>query len=821
MKKILFITSILLITCSIHATTIIVNNTNDSGAGSLRQASIDAGSGDTIRFNPNLLTAAVDFISLTSGEISFGNKAIVIKGLYTAGDTLFISGNNNSRIFSFNGAGKVVLDSLVLINGNANGIGNENGGAVSYTVGSDTLHIVNSILRDNTAEESGGAIYSDSPYSSIITITNSTITGNRAENSNGGAICSSTSYAATPTYSSVIVTNSSISDNSSNSNGGAIYSYVIYATNSSSSLVVVNNSDISRNTSDNQLGGGIYSFSQSNSSSATSKVEVMNSTISDNNAFYGVGGGIFSTSDSNSGADSSIVTVANSMISGNTTYSAGGAIFSSSSSLIASSSPSFSIVEVTNSTISDNTVDGNGGDGGGGLYSYAKHSLVSLFNSTISGNTTSTGDGGGIYSYSTANNSSDSSHVVVSSSTINGNSAFAGNGGGIYSNGFYSVVKLTKSTLTGNTASDNGGGVYSIANNSMACLTIIGILNSTITGNTASNYGAGIYHEGPLYDLYSSSSIIAENGPGGTGVYYPGFPSNIINSYGFNIFSDTPYGTVGSDQLNVTAVSLNLLPLAFYGGVTETMLPGIGSVAINLGDPTDMSDAQNRAVSEGIRDVGASETVCYTPSGVYNETLCFGESIIVNGTVYDANNLTGTEVFTNIGANNCDSIVAVSLTILSAIDNATTTSGINISANNGNATYQWLDCNNNYSVINGETNSGYTPTSNGNYAVELTEDGCADTSACVAITTLGIIENSFGNALTVYPNPTSGNFSVDLGAVYESTDVSIMDISGKLIYSKTMQQSKILNLSIEEPIGVYFVSIKAANRQAIIRLVKE
>ena len=47
----------------------------------------------------------------------------------------------------------------------------------------------------------------------------------------------------------------------------------------------------------------------------------------------------------------------------------------------------------------------------------------------------------------------------------------------------------------------------------------------------------------------------------------------------------------------------------------------------------------------------------------------------------------------------------------------------------------------------------------------------------MAITKVDIIENIFGNALVVYPNPTSGNFSLNLGAVYEPTDVS-----GKLIF---------------------------------------
>lgn len=217
-EKTLLIISALLMTIISQANTITVNNINDSGAGSLREASIDANSGDTIQFSPSLLTAAVDSISLVT-EIDFGNKAIVIKGLYTATDTLFISGANSSRIFSFNGAGKVVLDSLVLINGN--GVGTTHpgsGGAVLYTEGTDTLHILNSIIRNNSAIYGGGALsYSTTTSSSSsITVNNSTISGNTANN-NGGGIYSITSTSPSNT-TSVIVNNSMFSGNTVNNN---------------------------------------------------------------------------------------------------------------------------------------------------------------------------------------------------------------------------------------------------------------------------------------------------------------------------------------------------------------------------------------------------------------------------------------------------------------------------------------------------------------------------------------------------------------------------------------------------------------------------
>lgn len=57
----------------VHAATITVTNTNDSGPGSLRQALADANDGDIIGF------AVTGTISLTSGEL-VNDKNIIISG---------------------------------------------------------------------------------------------------------------------------------------------------------------------------------------------------------------------------------------------------------------------------------------------------------------------------------------------------------------------------------------------------------------------------------------------------------------------------------------------------------------------------------------------------------------------------------------------------------------------------------------------------------------------------------------------------------------------------------------------------------------------
>ena len=211
-------------------------------------------------------------------------------------------------------------------------------------------------------------------------------------------------------------------------------------------------------------------------------------------------------------------------------------------------------------------------------------------------------------------------------------------------------------------------------------------------------------------------------------------------------------------------------------------------------------------------------TMNYSNTGVDTRIECDSYTWI-DGNTYTTSNSTATYTLTNTAG--CDSVVTLNLTVNNVTNITTSVSGQTIIAANGNATYQWLDCDNNYSIIPLEINQGYTPATNGNYAVELTENSCVDTTACVSITTVGVVENSFGEKFTIYPNPTDGNFSVDLGDVYEKAEILITDLSGKLIASKTITQSQTLNLSLKEPAGIYIVSVQAGEKKAVIRLIKE
>jgi hypothetical protein len=214
-------------------------------------------------------------------------------------------------------------------------------------------------------------------------------------------------------------------------------------------------------------------------------------------------------------------------------------------------------------------------------------------------------------------------------------------------------------------------------------------------------------------------------------------------------------------------------------------------------------------------------TVLPQLSSTINNTLCFGESIIVNGTTYNASNLTGTEIFNNIGTNMCDSTVTVNISVNSAIDTSVDHNSPSLTANASGASYQWLDCDNNYTAIVGETNQSFTASSNGSYAVEITENNCSDTSTCIQVTGTGIEENSFDNQVSVYPNPNDGVFTVSIFGTLNNCSIIITDLVGKFVYQQTITtpQSEISLESLQT--GVYVIRIKNGNQITTKRLVKQ
>lgn len=178
----------------------------------------------------------------------------------------------------------------------------------------------------------------------------------------------------------------------------------------------------------------------------------------------------------------------------------------------------------------------------------------------------------------------------------------------------------------------------------------------------------------------------------------------------------------------------------------------------------------------------------------------------MDGITYTSSNNNATYTLTN--ASGCDSIISLDLTINAVSDISVSQNQNTLTANNTNATYQWLDCNNNYTPITNETSASFTASTSGNYAVELTELGCVDTSACMLINNVGINEPNPNLGFELYPTPATNFLNISIYSISQAVhDVTIFDTKGsRLIDLKLKNGDQTIDISSLKP-GIFIIQI--------------
>lgn len=199
-------------------------------------------------------------------------------------------------------------------------------------------------------------------------------------------------------------------------------------------------------------------------------------------------------------------------------------------------------------------------------------------------------------------------------------------------------------------------------------------------------------------------------------------------------------------------------------------------------------------------------------------TICSSETPYIFGTQQLTESGTYTETFQTI--HGCDSTVTLTLTV-KTVNTEVVQDGNTLIAQALDASYQWLDCDNGFAPIVGETSQTFTPLINGNYAVEVSEEGCADTSICYEILPVGILENSYNSEIIVYPNPTSGRVTVDLGYDYPETIVTMYDSTGRLIHKAILKDRREFEINIDNSSGIYLIHLQSGSQKAVVRVIKK
>lgn len=257
----------------------LVTNTNDSGAGSLRQALTDAANHagpDGIGFAASLANSTIHLVTQLNISDADG---VVVDATSIGGLTL--SGDGVSRIFDVLPAGDLSLRRLTMVAGHPAA----HGGAI---FSNGTLRLTDCTLSGTTTILDGAAVYNQNGF---LSATRCTFSGNSA--GTGGAVYSDTTTGSSTQLTQL--TRCTFSGNTASSSGGAIHN-----NNGTTTLV---HCTISGNTAPTARGSGIASYGDSLTETIVDKCIVAGNTNSDvafvdnssNNSFTSAGSNVIGT----------------------------------------------------------------------------------------------------------------------------------------------------------------------------------------------------------------------------------------------------------------------------------------------------------------------------------------------------------------------------------------------------------------------------------------------------------------------------------------------------------------------------------------------
>ena len=393
-----------------------------------------------------------------------------------------------------------------------------------------------------------------------------------------------------------------------------------------------------------------------------------------------------------------------------------------------------------------------------------------------------------------------------------------------------SFVSLTTcDSITWNGTTYTSSGIYTwTGTNALGCDSIV-TLNLTVNNSST-----------------SSSSISA------------------CDSYNWNGNTYTSSGTYTWSGTNIFGCdSTSILVLSITGNTTTTYLTSCDSYIWN---GNTYSSSGTYTYNNGVCIDSLILTINSSSSSSSNITTC--DSIYWNGTTYFSS---GIYTWTGTNALGCDSIVTLNLTInnssnstssISACDsyiwngNTYTSSGtydwqgtndfgcdsiatLALTITTVNSTvvvvddttlqaqslspgtiYQWLDCNNNFSPVAGETNATFSTQTAGDYAVEVTLNNCSEISNCFTINgTVDINTIDKQYEIRPFPNPILNDFTISLVGI-DFVDMLVLDIQGKILLEKkgVRKQDRIDFSSFNS--GIYFLRVKMPNSTKQIRIIK-
>ena len=243
-------------------------------------------------------------------------------------------------------------------------------------------------------------------------------------------------------------------------------------------------------------------------------------------------------------------------------------------------------------------------------------------------------------------------------------------------------------------------------------------------------------------------------------------------------------GTSALETLSVTITTIPSTPSAIVGNVN--ICPGANE--IYSVSPVAEASSYNWIVPAGWSGNSLSNSINLTVGTT-------GGVVEVNAT-----NVCGTSASQSISV------------IVTTINKLVTVNSNTLSSDQSSAIYQWLDCLTNFSPLSGQNSQDFVLTNSGSYAVEISLNGCVDTSEChnVVITSLANLKRNM-TEVTVFPNPNEGLFNIKITNPYATNlKIEMTNSLGQVIFTENYIGVNSVDKEIDLKKfskGIYFVKI--------------
>lgn len=360
-----------------------------------------------------------------------------------------------------------------------------------------------------------------------------------------------------------------------------------------------------------KYGGGIYKRS--------GELLIAGGTITECKAdgnFRSRGGGIFNNSGKLEIAGGTISKCAANGWDSYPEYAGGGGIFNFYGNIV-----------MSGGTITECTASGGIHSTGGGIKSYSSSSEVKMNGGTISN--CGARSGGGIYSCE--------SKIIIKGGTITDCYARISDGGGIYITA-YAAADIEGGIISGNSASENGGGIGNCG--------VLNITGGEIKNNTASGNGGGIYailssstNKGIV--TMSGGTISGNKAYGGGGICLNNSATGTIS--GGTISGNTSNGSEsGGGILIDNASTLNFTGGTISGnaGYNGGGISLYSESKLNMSDPAIVKENRAQLYGGGIQ-LAYSSTLTMT-GGTVESNTAWGSGYYTGGGGIMFDNSTGT-----------------------------------------------------------------------------------------------------------------------------------------------------------------------------------